>query len=293
MISFAKAKLSKFLKTCITSMLEKKTEPAIGIFDSGVGGLTVMKEIAALLPHENIVYFGDTARVPYGEKSQETIVRYTIDSALFLMEQNIKLLVIACHTASSYALEKLRKLFNIPVLGVIEPSVKKAVLATRNQRIAVLGTKGTVRSGVYQNEIRKRLPNAFVLATACPLLVPLIEEKLMDHQATKLIIQEYLKPVLEQQIDTLLLACTHYPLLKTQIEDIAGDQITIIDPAQACAEEIRLVIDIKQNAISHAFPPDHRWFVSDDPEKFRVIGSSFLGHSLHCVEKASLFSAGF
>ena len=269
------------------------SQQAIGMFDSGVGGLTVMKEVTKLLPHEKVVYFGDTARLPYGEKSCDTIIRYTIDSALFLMEQNIKMLVIACHTSSSYSIDKLRKIFNIPVLGVIEPSVKKAVSATRSQRIAVLGTKGTIRSGVYQNEIRKRLPDAFVMATACPLFVPLIEERLMSHQATKLIIEEYLTPVLEQKIDTLLLACTHYPLLRPQIEEMAGKGITIIDPAVACAEEIHSILHAKQHQLSQAFPPDHRWFVSDDPDKFRAIGSAFLGNSLTHVEKASLFSASF
>lgn len=267
-----------------------KKSQAIGMFDSGVGGLTVMKQVIAKLPHENIIYFGDTARLPYGEKSRETVVRYTIDSALFLLEQEIKVLVIACHTASSCALDKLQKIFNIPVIGVIEPGAEKAVNVTRNQRIGILGTKATVRSGVFQNEIQKRLPQAQVIATACPLLVPLVEEKFMSHSATKLIIQEYLDPLLEQNIDTLVLGCTHYPLLRPLIEEYVGKEITIVDPAVTCAEKVYDVL--AQERVSHA-SPQYKWYVSDDPEKFRAIGQTFLGKPIEAVEKVSLFSSSF
>ena len=167
-------------------------ERAIGIFDSGVGGLTVLQELQRLLPYEPLIYFGDTARMPYGEKSRSTIIRYAIDNSIFLMEQNIKLLVIACNTASAFAKEKLQKIFNIPLVDVIAPGAEKAVQVTRNGRIAVLGTKGTISSGIYQAEIKKQKPDSCVFSVACPLLAPLVEERFVNHQAARLIVMEYM-----------------------------------------------------------------------------------------------------
>lgn len=188
---------------------------AIGLFDSGVGGLTVMQEIMKLLPHERLIYFGDTARVPYGNKGTRTIIRYSIENTICLLEKNIKLMVVACNTASALALPQLRRLFNLPIVGVIEPGAEKAVAATRNQRIAVLGTKATIQSGAYQTAIKKIAPHAAVIPIACPLFVPLVEEQWLDHPATHLIVREYLRPLQEQNVDTILLGCTHYPLLST------------------------------------------------------------------------------
>jgi glutamate racemase len=252
---------------------------AIGIFDSGVGGLTVMKQIVELLPHENIVYFGDTARLPYGEKSPETIIRYSLENAAFLHNCDIKVLVIACNTASAYALENVRGAVNIPVIGVIEPGAQKAVEVTKNKRIAVIGTKATIKSGIYQKEIEKRLPGCFVLAKSCPLFVPLVEEKFITHPVTALIVKEYLAELNGEGIDTLLLGCTHYPLLKEIIQREVGSGIQIVDSASICAENLKTVI-LEHSLINVGKLSAHRYFVSDDPEKFTHLGSQFFGTPL-------------
>lgn len=262
--------------------MNKSKNQAIGIFDSGVGGLTVMREIVDRLPSENVIYFGDTARVPYGEKSPETIIKYSIENTIFLLEQNIKVLVVACNTASAYAIDKLKQLFNIPILGVIEPGALKAVSMTKNQRIAVLGTKGTIKSNVYETEIKKHLKNAFVLSISCPLLVPLVEENLGHHLITKMILKEYLAPIKEQNIDTVLLGCTHYPLLKELIQEELGDKIAIVDSASICAETLAEILK------SHDLESNHkesicRYFVSDDPEKFKMLGSKLFDDQMSDV----------
>lgn len=256
---------------------------SIGIFDSGVGGLTVMQQVVRLLPHESVVYFGDTARVPYGSKSRETIQRYSIENTIFLMEQNIKLLIVACNTASAYAAEKLKQVFNIPIVGVIVPAAERAVQVTKNGNIAILGTKGTVLSGVYQKEILQRMPKANITAIACPLWVPLVEELFIAHPATKAIVKEYLKPLHNQNIDTVVLGCTHYPLLRPLIEEELGSKVTIVDPAIICAETVSHLL---QNLKLHTQRQgsQHKYFVSDDPEKFRSLGRDFLGMPLTDVE---------
>jgi len=250
---------------------------AIGVFDSGIGGLTVMKQMITVMPNENMIYFGDTARVPYGEKSPETIIRYSIENAIFLMEYNIKVLVVACNTASAYALVKLQHLFKIPVVGVIESGVDKAVAVTRNQRIAVLGTKGTIKSNVYQQEIKRRLPNALVQGIACPLFVPLVEERFVSHPATKILVKEYLAPFKDQGIDTILLGCTHYPLLRQVIQDELGSGVEIVDSASTCAEKVSAILTEQRLHNQNSCEAIHRYFVSDDAEKFRLAGSEFLG----------------
>ncbi|HRD55105.1 MAG TPA: glutamate racemase [Parachlamydiaceae bacterium] len=260
-----------------------KNQEAVGIFDSGIGGLTVMKQIASLLPEENIVYFGDTARVPYGGKSPETIVRYSIENTIFLLEQNIKVLVVACNTASAYAMQKLQKLFNIPVIGVIEPGAEKAVQMTKNKRIAVLGTKGTIQSGVYSQEIKKKAPDSFILPISCPLFVPLVEESFIFHPAAKLIIKEYLAPIKQENIDTILLGCTHYPLLKEMIQQEVGEDVAVVDSASICAETLKNLL-LEEKLINYtSLPSSYRYFVSDDPEKFASLGSYFLDSSLKDV----------
>lgn len=263
---------------------------SIGMFDSGVGGLTVMKQITKYTPKEHIVYFGDTARVPYGEKSRETIIRYSIENSIFLMQQNIKILVIACNTASAYALEKLRQIFNIPVIGVIEPGAQKAVEVTRTGRIAVLGTKGTVNSGVYQAEIKKRLSQAVVTAIPCPLFVPLVEEQFIHHASAKLIVKEYLAPLQSQKVDTVLLGCTHYPLLRQLIEEELGPDVSVVDSAMTCAEQVLAVLKDQALGSDRNDSPQHNYYVSDDPEKFRNLGRNFLGIPLDNVEAATLLT---
>ena len=203
----------------------------IGIFDSGIGGLTVFREVEQLLPEENLIYFADAARLPYGNKSPETVVHYTLKSAQFLLNQGIKLLIIACHTASSQALKTLQETLPIPVLGMVKPSIDLLLSATKTKRVAVLGTKSTIHSGIYQNLI----PSSITLfMIACPLFVPLVEEQFFDHKATLLIANHYLRPL--HDIDTALLACTHYPLIQKTIQQVLGPSVTIINPAVACAQ---------------------------------------------------------
>lgn len=257
---------------------------SIGIFDSGVGGLTVMQQIVRHLPNEQLVYFGDTARVPYGEKSRETIIRYSIENSIFLMQQNIKILVIACNTASAHATEKLKQIFNIPVIGVIEPGAEKAAQVTRHGRIAVLGTKGTINSGIYQREIQRHLPGATITAIACPLFVPLVEERMGAHAAARLIVKEYLKPLHDKEIDTVLLGCTHYPMLRRLIEEELGPDVTVVDPAITCAEKVSETLNAQKWHAAASRQCSYKYFVSDDPEKFRKLGEEFLGMPLEHVE---------
>lgn len=260
----------------------------IGMFDSGVGGLTVMRQIQRVLPNESIIYLGDTARLPYGNKSPEAIIRYSLENATFLMDQNIKLLVVACNTATAYALNQLKQICPIPVIGVIEPGAEKAVKSTRNGHIAVLGTKGTIQSGVYQKEIEERLPDAVITAIACPLFVPLAEELFLKHEATRLIIREYLKPLRHLQIDTLLLGCTHYPLLRELIAEELGSSITIVDSAATCAEKVHNCLQtLSLETIDDISSIKYHYFVSDDPLKFQTLGKNFLGMPMDNVESIS------
>jgi glutamate racemase len=248
---------------------------SIGIFDSGVGGLTVLKQLLKTLPNENFIYFGDTARLPYGDKSPETIVNYSIENSIFLLKKNIKLLVVACNTASAHALSVLTQIFHLPIVGAIEPGAESAVKASKNGRIAILGTRGTISSRSYESAILHKNPEAFVLPIACPLLVPLIEEHMADHEATKLILGEYLKPIREQRIDTIMLGCTHYPLLTPMIRSLVGEEIAIVDCATACSLAVRDIL--MQQGIERSKAPDPcRFFVSDDPHKFEKIGQKFL-----------------
>lgn len=259
-------------------------DPPIGMFDSGLGGLTVMQQLVRVLPHENIVYLGDTARLPYGAKSPETVVRYSIENTIFLIQKNVKMLVVACNTASAHALENLQRIFNIPVIGVIDPGAESAVKATKQGRIAVLGTKGTILSQSYQKAILQRAPKALVFPIACPLFVPLVEEDCLDHPATRLIVQEYLKPLKDHRIDTLLLGCTHYPLLKKMIQSEVGEEVTIVDSATSCAEKVQELLSLAGLQKLKNTLPSYRYFVSDDPKQFQKLGSSFLGMPIHGVE---------
>lgn len=262
------------------------TSNPIGIFDSGVGGLTVMQELIRQLPRERFIYFGDTARVPYGNKSRETVIRYAIESIIALLEKQIKLLVIACNTVSALALPKLRSIFKIPIIGVIEPGAQKAIAVTKNQRIAVIGTRGTIQSGAYQLAIRKQAPHAHVIPVACPLFVPLVEEKWFDHPATLLIAQEYIYPLSSQEIDTLLLGCTHYPLLRAAIQKVIGEQVTLVDSASTCADQAALLLE-KEGLLSPLLHGRHEYYTSDDPEKFATLGERLFGTPLEKVELLS------
>jgi glutamate racemase len=252
---------------------------ALGIFDSGVGGLTVMQSIKQALPNEHLIYYGDTARVPYGNKSSTTIIRYSLENAKFLLKQNIKLLVVACNTSNAFAMPKLKELSDIPVVGVIEPGAEKAAAVTKNQHIAVLGTKATIQSGAYQQAIRALLPDAMVIALACPLLVPLVEERFFDHPATRLIVQEYLKPLKNQKIDTILLGCTHYPFVKNLIQEEMGPHVTLVDSAETCANKIAQTLK-ERNLEAKKQIPQYTYHASDDIEKFRQQAEGLFGHAL-------------
>ncbi|MFQ5728778.1 MAG: glutamate racemase [Waddliaceae bacterium] len=260
---------------------------AIGIFDSGLGGLTVMKQAIKVLPNENFIYFGDTARVPYGDKSPETIIRYSFENAAFLLSHNIKLLLVACNTASAYAIKDLQQQFSLPIVDVIEPAVQQAVQITDNRRIAILGTRATINSGIYQKRIQEKLPFAEVFSIACPLLVPLVEENFHSHPATRMIIQEYLTPLKKQGVDTVILGCTHYPLLLELIREKLRD-VTLLDSASACANAVVEQLEKEKLTTNLITEGKRKYYVSDSPERFRQVGENFLGIPIEKVERRTL-----
>ena len=252
----------------------------IGIFDSGVGGLTVVKEVRRLLPNEDIVYFGDTARVPYGGKSIPVIRRFSLEIARFLESQNVKLIVVACNTASALALEELRTQTSLPVIGVIEPGVRASVRAAGEGIIAVIGTKGTINSNAYQDRIKRYKNNANVIAKPCPLLVPLVEENLLDSEITKLTLDMYLGDFKELNISSLILACTHYPLLKSAIAEYFAGKVTLIDSAEETAREVKEMLAARRINCSSDKNGKEIFFVSDSPETFKQVGEAFLGKAM-------------
>ena len=260
----------------------------VGIFDSGIGGLTVAHAVMQQLPHESVTYFGDTARVPYGPKSPETVRRYSKEIAAFLVDQGVKTVVVACNTATAHALPLLRESLTIPVIGVVEPGARAAVRATRNGHVGVIGTAGTIKSGAYERALRALEPSLRVTVRACPLFVPLVEEGWIDHEATRLVAREYLTPLVREEVDTLVLGCTHYPLLKHVIAEVIGDDVTLIDSAEETAREIaRVLRDECLTADAHA-EPHHRFIASDDPLMFLQLGQRFLGDAIESVEVKTL-----
>ncbi len=240
-----------------------------------------MRAIQERLPQESILYFGDTARLPYGNKSAEAIRRYSIENTSFLIAQGIKLLVIACNTACACALEELQNSFSLPIVGVILPGVEAVAELENVRSIAILGTERTIEAGVHKSMIERRLPKTSVIGVACPLLVPLVEEGYFDHPLTRIVIHEYLAPLKESSVDTLLLACTHYPLLEEAIQREMGPEIRLVDPAKKCAEEVERVL-VQMNAKATG-PATQRFFVSDDAEKFRLLGRNFLCQPIEIV----------
>ncbi len=260
----------------------------IGVFDSGIGGLTVVKEIQRILPHEGILYFGDTARVPYGSKSERLVRQFALQNSRFLVAQGVKAIVIACNTASAVALQTVRDHFPLPVLGVIEPGSKAAVDSTRADRIGVIGTIGTIESQAYQRAIRSFREGVKVFGQACPLFVPLAEEGWLTQQVTRLVAAEYLNSFRPHAIDTLILGCTHYPLLKPVIADIMGPDVTLIDSAEETARELRSLL-MEANLMSHpSDQPEQSYFVSDVPRRFRKVAERFLGRSIESVAQVDL-----
>ena len=268
--------------------MDKKANRAIGVFDSGIGGLTVVRSLMERLPFEDIIYFGDTARVPYGIKSVETINRYALQITEFLIKKDVKLLIVACNTMAAVAYQAIRDLSPVPVLEVIEASAKSAAQDTRNKSIGVIGTPATINSNAYARAIQLLDKEAKVFSQACPLFVPLVEEGWFDHQATRLIAEDYLKPVIAEKIDTLVLGCTHYPLLKPMLQEIVGQEVKLIDSAEAMADITADLINKEKLANSSRKPADYLFCVTDVPYRFQTIGEKFLGRALSCVEMVSL-----
>lgn len=256
----------------------------IGLFDSGFGGLTVLREVLRCLPLENTVYLGDTARLPYGNKSPQTILQYALKNSEFLLEKNIKLLIVACHTACSHALPILQERLEIPVIGVIEPGLDLLARQTQTKRVAVLATASTVDSGVYQKALQEK--GLDVHGVPCPLFVPLVEEGFANHLSASLIAHSYLDPLRGKGIDAALLACTHYPLLKEALQKVLGPEVQLVEPAAPCARQARDTLERAGQLNQQTEPPRHAFYASDDPEKFRRLGKIFLGKELGEVSRA-------
>ncbi len=262
-----------------------KDKRPIGIFDSGIGGLTVLKEIIHKLPYEDFVYLGDTARVPYGNKSQQTVIRYAMENVAFLLKYDIKALVIACNTASAYANQLLKKKLQIPVVGVIEPACITATKVTKSNKIAVLGTKATILSKAYDKEIEKRIPGAHLFTKSCPLFVPFVEENMISHAALELVIKEYIDPVKKFNPDTILLGCTHYPLLKDKIQTQIDPHIHLVDSCVSCANHLSQIISSNKLRTDQKIAGSLTFFVSDDPISFSAFGEVILGRKMKSVNQ--------
>lgn len=260
----------------------------VGVFDSGIGGLTVVREMISQLPNESIIYFGDTARVPYGPKSPDTVLRYSREITSYLKGEGIKALVVACNTATAHALPALREEFDLPIIGVIEPGARAAVAATKTKHVGVIGTAGTIKSGAYEKEIKRLLPDAAVTAQACALFVPLVEEGWVDSEPTRAIARNYLAPLVTAEVDTLVLGCTHYPLMKTVIGNVVGRDVRLIDSAHETAREAAEVL--RTNSLENTTPNEarYRFIASDAPDTFLSLGQRFLGSAIDRVETRTL-----
>lgn len=261
---------------------------AIGIFDSGVGGLTVLKEIIRALPQEDTIYFGDTARFPYGTKSPETVIRYSLEIASFLVKRDIKLLVVACNTASAVSLEALTKKLSIPVVGVIEPGARRAVSTTRSRKVGVIGTEGTIRSSAYTKAIKRLNPDVEVITQACPLFVPLVEEGWIDNEVARLASRTYLAGLREEKADTLVLGCTHYPLLKEIIAEVMGTGVRLVDSAEETASTVADILRSGGMLRPSSEKGNHHYFVTDVPAGFIRIGKRLMGGELGDVHQVSV-----
>ena len=260
----------------------------IGIFDSGLGGLTVMREMMARLPFENMVYFGDTARIPYGTRSPEIVTKYSMQCVRFLLTQNVKMVVVACNTASSASLEPLRDSFEIPIVGVVKPGAKMAVSATTNKRVGIIGTDATIRSKAYKSAIVAIDKNVEVFDSACPLFVPLVEQGWCDNEIAYLTAVEYLYKLRHEFVDTLVLGCTHYPLLTNVIGKVMGKEVTLVNPAIGAALRVERMLKEKNMSNFEKQEPSYRFFVSDFGQRFRQIGSICLGRDIPYAERVDI-----
>ncbi|KNF09774.1 glutamate racemase MurI [Gottschalkia purinilytica] len=260
----------------------------IGIFDSGIGGLTVLKEVTEQLPNEDIVYFGDTARIPYGTKSKETVMKYSFQCIKFLLSKNVKAIIIACNTASAMALKEALEHFDVPIIGVIEPGAKAASAKSKNGKIGVIGTTGTINSEAYQKEIRELKKSSEVIGVACPLFVQIVEDGWQDTDVARIAAEKYLLDLKEHNVDTLVLGCTHYPILRYTLTKVMGEGVSLVNPAFETAKEAKQIL--KQNNIlsGKVDKPIHCYYVSDDPEKFRRIGGNILNRNIHEIKKVDI-----
>jgi len=259
----------------------------IGVFDSGVGGLTVVAALQKILPQERIVYFGDTARVPYGTKSKETVTKFSVENVEFLMKHNVKLVVVACNTASSLSLDFLKRCFRVPLVGVISPGAKGAAGVTRNKRIGVIGTRATISSGAYEDAVNSIDPRISLYAASCPLFVPLVEEGWLTGPVTTEIARTYLTPLKKRRVDTLILGCTHYPLLKKVIAQVMGRGVVLIDSATEVAKEARDILDAGGLLNEAKGKARCRFFASDEPARFVKTAEAFLRRRIVCEKKPS------
>lgn len=257
----------------------------IGIFDSGIGGLTVFAKIAEALPHESMLYLGDTARVPYGTKSRETVIEYARGCSEVLLDRGVKLLVIACNTASAFAVDILREELPIPVLGVVEPGARAALRESRTGRIGVIGTPATIGSDIYARTILGMNPEAQVFSQACPLFVPLAEEGWTSGDIAEAVARRYLAPMLDHAIDVLVLGCTHYPLLAATIQSVVGPEVTLVDSASETACD---VADLLPHPCESGHGGEHAFLVTDAPDRFEAAGGAFLGHAIHNISWINL-----
>lgn len=267
--------------------MNSERQRPIGVFDSGIGGLTVVKELLKQLPGENIVYFGDTARVPYGIKSEQTVIKFSLQNSRFLARSQIKLLLVACNTASAVSLDALREEFSFPILGVIEPGVRAALRLTKNRKIGIIGTEATIASRAYVKLIKRINPPARIFSQACPLLVPLVEEGWLEGEITAAVIRRYLRSLKEEAIDSLILGCTHYPLLKLLLQE-EMEAVTLIDSAEEVVAEARKILQERGTLGAGDDPPYRRYYVSDTPSRFMRIGKRFLGEALSPVEQVEI-----
>ncbi len=263
-------------------MMKDRTAP-VGVFDSGIGGLTVAREIMRQTPNEKIIYFGDTARLPYGSKSKETITKYSRQIVRFLQTQQVKAIVVACNTVSAYALDEIEKETDIPMIGVVKPGAKTAVEATANGHIGVIGTEGTIGSGIYSRYIKEISPRVRVTGKACPLFVPLVEEGLWQDPVTDEIARRYLEELIDTGIDTLILGCTHYPLIRATVGKIMGEQVRLVNPAYETARELKILLqeqELENNENPGLGQDRYRFFVSDAAEKFKRFANSIIKYGI-------------
>jgi glutamate racemase len=254
-------------------------DSAIGVFDSGIGGLTVLHQIIETLPKENTVYLGDTARAPYGTKSVETVLRYSFENCQFLVDKGVKLIVVACNTSTAIALNRLKENLAVPVIGVIEPGVRRAIRSTKNKKVGVIGTEATIQSGAYTRALKEQDSRIEVYSRACPLFVPLVEEGWTDNAVVEMTVKAYLGSLKQSGIDTLILGCTHYPLLKKAIRTFMGAGVRLVDSAEETAKEVEFLLK-KTTPGKKGGKGVHSFFVTDTPDRFIKVGRRFLGEKV-------------